>query len=101
MAYNLRERKEKQLQRRRPGTVQRKSTVCKGKGSKDELYELEVVETDRANHRVKVHYDSDDDEWRSESDVKILYPVQGKLHVCSKIYRAGLVRSSTVRLLST
>ena len=63
-----------------------------------------MVERDRANHRVKVRYvgyDSNDDEWHSESDVKILYPLQGKLHVCSKIYRAGPVRSSTVRLLST
>ena len=42
---------------------------------------------------AKVHYigyDSDDDEGRSENDVKILYPVQGKL--CSKVYRAGPVK---------
>ena len=84
MAYNLRERKEKSY--KEDGLVLCRERVCKGKGSKDELYELEVVERDRANHRVKVHYvgyDSDDDEWHSESDVKILYPVQGKLHVCN------------------
>ena len=65
--------------------------MSKGRGSQGKLYELEVVERDRANCRVKVHYigyDSDD-EWCSESNVKIVYPVQGKL--CSKICIRGLV----------
>jgi hypothetical protein len=84
MAYDLRERRETSYKEDR--LVLRREKVSKGRGSQDKLYELKVVERDRENHRVKVHYigyDSDDDEWRSESDVKMLYPVQGE--PCSKI----------------
>lgn len=90
MAYDLRERKEKSYKEDR--LVLGREKVNKGRGSQDKLYELEVVERDRANHRVKVHYigySSDDDEWRSESDIKI-YPVQGNL--CSKICRVGPIK---------
>ena len=62
--------------------------MSKGRRSPDKLYELEVVERDRANHRVKVHYIGYSDKWRSENDVEIVYPVQGKL--CSKIFVRGL-----------
>ena len=41
------------------------------------LYELEIVEEDVYNNRVKVHfigYDSDDDEWRNKADIVSLKP---------------------------
>lgn len=82
MAYDLRDRKEKSYKEDR--VMLGREKVKNRKRSEEELYELEVVDRDRANHRVKVHYigyDSDDNEWRNESDVKIIYPVQGKLHV--------------------
>lgn len=50
------------------------------KRPREKLYELEVIEKDRLNRRVKVDYvgyDSEDDEWRNEKDIKIIYPVQG------------------------
>ena len=41
------------------------------------LYELEIVEEDVYNNKVKVHYigyDSDDDEWRDKADIVSLKP---------------------------
>ena len=48
----------------------------------DKLYQLEILEEDTTNGRVKVHYtgySSDDDEWRDKKDIEIIEPPkQGK-----------------------
>ena len=79
MEYNLRTRKVTKYAEDERLTLrgQRKRTR---KQKSEKLYELEVVERDRVHHRVKVHYvgyNSDNDEWRDEKDIKIIYPVQG------------------------
>ena len=81
MAYDLRERNVKNykeitsVEQCKAGTTRRRPLREK------RLYELEVIERDTLNRRVKVHYvgyDSDDDEWRDEKDIEIIYPVPGE-----------------------
>ena len=53
----------------------------------DKLYQLEIIEEDATNGKVKVHYTgygSDDDEWRDKEDIVVVEsPKPGKiLHVC-------------------
>ena len=43
----------------------------------DKLYELEIIEEDTINSKVKVHYTgygSDDDEWRDKQDIVVIEP---------------------------
>ena len=43
----------------------------------DKLYQLEIIEEDTTNGRVKVHYtgySSDDDEWRDKEDIVVVEP---------------------------
>ena len=45
----------------------------------DKLYELEVIEEDTINGKVKVYYTgygSDDDEWRYEKDIVVIEPTK-------------------------
>ena len=45
------------------------------------LYELEIVEEDSYNERVKVHYlgyGSEDDEWRHKKDIVQMKPAMSK-----------------------
>ena len=47
----------------------------------DALYELEVLEEDTTNGRVKVHYTgygSEHDEWRDKNDIVVMKPSQPK-----------------------
>ena len=53
----------------------------------DKLYQLEIIEEDATNGKVKVHYTgygSDDDEWRDKEDIVVVESSKpGKvLHVC-------------------
>ena len=53
----------------------------------DKLYQLEIIEEDATNGKVKVHYTgygSDDDEWRDKEDIVVVEsPKPCKvLHVC-------------------
>ena len=48
----------------------------------DKLYQLEIIEEDTTNRRVKVHYtgySSDDDEWRGKEDIVVEPPKQGEI----------------------
>ena len=86
MAYDLRVRKVKNY--KEIVSVEQCKAAAKKRPREEKLYELEVVEKDKPNRRVKVHYvgyDAEYDEWRDEKDVKIIYPVQGKYfsqHAC-------------------
>ena len=78
MAYDL--RAQKVTNYKEVVSVEQCKAAVKKRPREEKLYELEVVEKDKRNRRVKVHYvgyDAEYEEWRDEKDVNI-YPVQGK-----------------------
>ena len=86
MAYDLRARKVKNY--KEVTNIEFCKVGTRKRPREEKLYQLEVIEKDRQNRRVKVHYvgyESEYDEWRDEKDVKIIYPVQSKLVFCCLI----------------
>ena len=73
MAYDLRARKLKNY--KEVANIEFCKVGTRKRSREEKLYELEVIEKDRQNRRVKVHYvgyESEYDEWRDEKDVNIL-----------------------------
>ena len=91
MAYDLRARKVKNY--KEVANTEFCKISMRKRPREEKLYELEK---DRQNRRVKVHYvgyESEYDEWR-DKDVKIIYPVQGKLVFCSCLFVQATVPRS-------
>ena len=88
MTYDLKARKVKNY--KEVANIEFCKVGMRKRPREEKLYELEVIEKDRQNRRVKVHYvgyESEYDEWRDE-DVKIIYPVQSKLVFCCLFVQA-------------
>ena len=76
--YDLRKQQKKDYKKLADTPLPRAKPVRKD----DTLYELEVLEEDTTNGRVKVHYTgygSEHDEWRDKNNVVVMEPLkQGK-----------------------
>jgi len=49
--------------------------------AEDKLYQIEVVVRDDTGRRMKVHYGTEEDEWKDDNEIETpSLPIEGRLH---------------------
>lgn len=93
-AYDLRTKERRNYNESKMAMIPRSR---RSRAKKDDtLYELEIVEEDHYNAKVKVHYTgygSEDDEWRDKDDIVQFKPQIGKVPCCLHPYFVSLLHT--------